>query len=602
MPHPIPRPSHVPYAAQSMAAPRASSRVPGGRWAGALITLAALTALAGCTSTPLPPWPGGPVIGNVSKTMPNAPAPRPAQAGTSVPRPLGTPVPPAPAPRPVQPSATPQAVATPIPAVVLPASGGGQDALAARFPAPGMVYQTPGLAPERRALTTNAELSQWIARLGALPESAQGARAHPLALGTSPRGEPIVGVLIGRLPNAAPATLDGSGKPVVALVAQQQGPDGASAEALLHLAQELARGSLEPLLERIHVLLIPRANPDGAAQNLPGTADGVALDADHLALRSAEARALARALQDHRPAVLVEAREYDAAAPYLERWQLLGRADALVQYASPPNYPEFLRKAAAEWFVPALQQALQAERLSSESFHRLAGQPAGAALDSDHLNPGRLANAQALRSSVALVVASRRTGEPRQDLQRRVHTQVVAMTAVLRQAAERAPALEQVRTFVARETSAQACREPAVLRAEPRRERRDLTLLDPRTGAEQAVSVDWDNGLAPQARDTRTRPCGYWLAADNLRGVEQLRALGLPVLRIAEPGSVLSEGPGLQRRAIDTPAGSHYAPLNHAQALLTMVALEPVADSAGSAMGSVARVLSPPALVFDEAP
>lgn len=598
MPRPDALPSPVPFLG-ALVRPLARGPARPSRWVG---LACAWAALAGCASTPLPPWPGGPVTGSVSKTVPNAPAPRPPQAGAVVPRPLGTVTPPA--TRPSPPATVPaaaQPVVTPIPAVVLPHAGDG-DALAARFPAPGMLYQTPGMAPERRALTTNAEVAQWIARLAALPESAQGTRAHPLALGNSQRGEPIVGVLIGRVPNATPAALDASAKPVVALVAQQQGPDGASAEALLHLAQELTRGALEPVLERVHVLLIPRANPDGAAQNTPGTADGMALDADHLTLRTAEARALARALQDFRPAVLVEAREYDASTPYLERWSLLGRADALVQHASPPNYPEFLRKAATEWFVPALQQGLQAERLSSEGFHRLWGNPTQAVLDSDHLNPGRLANAQALRNSVALVVASRRTAEPRQDLQRRVHTQVVALTAVLRQAAERAPSLEQVRAFVARETSAHACREPAVLRAEARREQRDITLLNPGTGADQTVSVQWDNGLAPQVLDTRTRPCGYWLAADNLRTVEQLRALGLPVLRIAEPGSVLSEGPGLQRRAVDTPAGSYYTPLNHAQALLTIAAMEPLADAAGATPAGVARVLSPPALVFDEAP
>ncbi|WP_345060311.1 M14 family zinc carboxypeptidase [Acidovorax lacteus] len=491
---------------------------------------------------------------------------------------------------------------TPIPAAVVPSMAASGDPLAARFPAPAVVYQTPGLAPHRRALTTLAELADWIARLGALPENARGTRAHPLALGNSARGEPIVGVLIGRVANASPASVDATGKPVIALVGQQQGTDGASAEALLHLAQELARGELEPLLDRIHVLLVPRANPDGAAHNTAGTSSSPPLDADHLALQTPEARALARVLGDYRAAVLVESREYDASQPYLEPWSLVGRADALVQYASPANYPEFLRKAAAEWFAPALQQGLQAERLSSDPFHRLTGATPQAPLDSDHLNPARLANAQALRNSIGLVVASRRTADPMQDLQRRVHTQVVALTAVLRQAAERAASLEQVRTFVARETSAQACREPAVLRAEARRERRDLTLLDPRTGAEQTVSVEWDNGLAPQARETRTRPCGYWLAADNLRAVEQLRALGLPVLRIAEPGSVLSEGNGLQRRAIDTPAGSYYAPLNHGLALLTMAAVEPVGDAPGNAPAGVARVLSPPALVFDEAP
>jgi len=50
------------------------------------------------------------------------------------------------------------------------------------------------------------------------------------------------------------------------------------------VARELAQGLLEPLLARIHVIVVPRANPDGAALGQPGTAQGTDLERDHLSL------------------------------------------------------------------------------------------------------------------------------------------------------------------------------------------------------------------------------------------------------------------------------------------------------------------------------
>ena len=106
------------------------------------------------------------------------------------------------------------------------------------------------------------------------------------------------------------------------------------------------------------------------------------------------------------------------------------------------------------------------------------------------------------------------------------------------------------------------------------------------------------------------------------------------VMRVAEPGAMLAEtyretaretgdrqdvigtiagGTGIVRvqvsavrSAIDAPAGSFYVPLNQPRANLAVAALEPDTQNSYFAnhlideLGNTARIMSPPALVFED--
>lgn len=54
------------------------------------------------------------------------------------------------------------------------------------------------------------------------------------------------------------------------------------------------------------------------------------------------------------------------------------------------------------------------------------------------------------------------------------------MTSALRSASEKVGPLEQVRSFVVKDTSAQACRDQIIVNAAATPTQRDLTFLDPR--------------------------------------------------------------------------------------------------------------------------
>lgn len=496
-----------------------------------------------------------------------------------------------------------------------------------------MAYSTPGLGQDRRAFTTNAEVGQWLRSLtDSSPSSAT--RTRLLNLGMSQSGEPILGLLATRAANTDPETLESSGRPTVVLIGQQHGNEPAGSEALLVVSRELTQGLLEPLLDRINVIVVPRANPDGAAASTRVTANGVDMNRDHLLLNTPETRALAKVVNDYRPILVVDAHEYTVVGRYLEKFNAIQRYDALLQYTTTANYPEFLTKASQEWYHQPMVAALKGQGLTSDWYYTTSTNPDDKRISMGGTQPDTGRNVNGLKNAVSLLIETRGVGIGRMHIQRRVHAQVTAITSALRSTADRAANLEQVRSFVVRDTSAQACRDQVVVEAAATPTQRDLDFLDPETGADKVIRVDWNSSLTLRPTKTRARPCGYWLAASSTTAVERLKLLGLQVLRIAESGSVLADtyretaresgdrqdvigtlagGSGIVRvqvspvrSAIDVPAGSFYVPLNQPRANLAVAALEPDTQNSYFAnrlieeLGQTARVMSTPALVFEE--
>ena len=590
------RTMHLPLRFHSIRAACASRTLP-------LALLLAL--LAGCGSTPLPPWPA------------KAPLP-PVERGRVVAAPLGAPATASPVPTPWAGQAP---AAVPAPTVV--PQPGESSAIAAHFPDPMVRYRTPGLAEGRRAFTTNAEMADWLGTIASAHQGA-GTRTELLRLGPSQQGEPILALVVTRANGTSPDALEASHRPTVLVVAQQHGDEPAGAEALLVLAHELAGGLLEPLLDRINVVLVPRANPDGAELGTRETAAGVDMAKDHLTMSTPEARAIAILARDYRPMLVLDAREFEAGGALRERFSAVQADDALLQYATTANVPEFLSKAAREWYYEPMAAALQTERLRSDWYFEPVAAAGPARVAAGSVLPESVRNASGLKNAVGFVVASRGVGLEREHIQRRVHTQVTAISSALRSTAERSSSLEQVRSFVARDTSALACRNQVVVQTSPTPAQRDIALLDAQTGAERTEHVGWGNPLKLLPTLSHPRPCGYWLAARADNVVDRLKLLGVQVLRVAEPGAMLADSyersgisipsstPGqppttrLYRNTIDAPTGSFYIPMNQPLANLAIAALEPdspagyVAREVIEDVGDVARIVATPSVVFED--
>ena len=520
-------------------------------------------------------------------------------------------------------------------------------ALAARFPDPDIRYRTPAFEPGHDGFTSNAELRALLHGLVRDGSGGSGAtRISLIWLGSSQTGVPLEALHFTRsaaadvlpmpaLPAASGSALTAapkSARPTVLLIGQQHGDEPAGAEALIVIAQELAQGRLQPLLDQIDVLIVARANPDGAALGRRLTASGIDMNRDHLLLRTPEAQALAQLAREYRPIVVADAHEFTALGRFAAKYGAAPRADLQMQYATVANLPEFVTRASAEWFQKPALQRLKAEGLATEWYHTTSADPADLRVSMGGVQPDTGRNVSGLRNAVSLLIETRGSGLGRAQLLRRVHSQVIAISSVLNSAAAHAADLLKLRRFVDADVAAKACQGAVTVEAAATPGEYELPMLDLATGADKRITVAWDSALVLVPKKVRPRPCGYWLGADQSDAVLRLRGLGVQVQRIEQTGALRGEsyaemvrgagseagprsdasgsiadaGPVLRINVklvpalIDVEAGSYYVGLDQPLANLVVAALEPdtpnsyLANRIVSEMSGMARVLRRP--------
>lgn len=497
-------------------------------------------------------------------------------------------------------------VVAPLPTPSVPA------AIAARFPEPAVSFATPAFEAGRTAFTTNAELGAVLRRIergNTLGEHATD--VNVLSLGVSQMGEPIEAIAFTR-PPPSPAVAH---RPTVVLLAGQHGDEPAGTEALIVVAQDLAAGRFARILERVDVVVLPRANPDGAAAFTRNAADGTDVNRDHLLLSTPEARAIAKLMVDVAPIVALDLHEYPVSAAFTAKFGGVQRFDALIQYATVANLPAFVTKAAEEWFRVPLIAGLRGAGMSVDWYSTMSTDPGDRTLTMGSVGPQVGRNTSGLRDAVSLLVETRGGGMGRVDLKRRVNTHVTAVGNVLTSAARHADDLVKLRQFVERDTIAQACRGEVVLEAAPTPSEYTTQMLDPTTGDVRRLTVSWQSALQLRVLKTKSRPCGYWLAESESEAVRRLRLLGVEVQRLDELGELRGESfrlvarepigpdaaasdPGAATRLkvqtlptlLDVPVGSYYVSLEQPLANIAVAVLDPESPAGYAANGVIADV------------
>jgi len=480
-------------------------------------------------------------------------------------------------------------------------------AVLARYADVPIALDAPGLKPGRNDFTSQAEMEAWLAALQArVPGLVLG------SLGRSQQGRDIPYLLFTKEGLSDPAAIVALGRPILWFIGLQHGNEPAGGEAMLALAAMLAEGDLKPFLDKVSVVVVPRANPDGAAAFTRATASRADLNRDHILLTLPESAALHAKLIALPPDVVIDAHEFSVANRWLQKFAVIEASDAMYLYATHPMVHPAVTSLADGLFRPALERAWKTYGLTSFWYHTTSYRPDDRLVSMGGNAPGIARNTFGLMGAVSFLIETRGVGVGLQGFQRRVATHVVGAQAVIATAAAEAARL--------RDTVVQARRAGAADRADLIVAHRlavapvDLPMLDPATAADKPTTVQFKDSRAVTPTVTRPRPAGYLLPGNAVitwRNPLPLNTIGICALTasvtIEVEAFILKNAPKAGNResinpdqsveielvpkTLTVPAGTFYVPMNQPAAGVIAAALEP--DSPGSFIGTGILAMPP---------
>ena len=468
----------------------------------------------------------------------------------------------------------------------------------ARYPDIPIALDTPALRPGRTTFTTQGELEAYIAGLTAAPASA--AHVSRLTLGGTPGGRDIPALLLTREGAATPAAVMQLGRPIVWLIGQQHGNEPAGGEAALALARALADGELTPLLDKLSVVIVPRANPDGAAADHRENAAGLDINRDHGLLSQPEIKLIHALVQQLPPAVVIDAHEFTVGRRWVEKLGGLQAVDLMLLSSTHPMTPPVVRSLAERVFQPAIEAAIARHGISSFVYHTTSSRAGERSISVGGNAPGIARNAFGLMGAVSFLLETRGVGIALDSFQRRVATHYIAASAILRTAADQADALV-ASVAAARHTLSDPIGD-IVLSHTVAKAFAALPLIDPVTGADRIATINMLDTRVVTSSERRARPAGYVIGADRVAEIrEQLSLLGASLCTFTRTWTLpveryeIIDHAHAERRAINPErslqvrvladqqtfdAGSVFVLLDNANATRIQLALEP--DAPGS--------------------
>jgi Zinc carboxypeptidase len=472
-------------------------------------------------------------------------------------------------------------------------------AVLARYPDVPIALDTPALTPGRADFTSQAEMEAYLAALKArVPGLVLG------SLGRSAQGRDIPYLVFTKEGLTDAAAIVALGRPILWFIALQHGNEPAGGEATLALAARLADGALKSYLDRVTVVVVPRANPDGAAAFTRSTGSGADLNRDHLLLALPESAALHAKLVELRPDVVIDAHEFSVANRWLQKFAVIEASDAMLLYATHPMVQPAITALADGVFRPALEAAWKAHGLTGFWYHTTSYRPDDKLVSMGGNAPGIARNAFGLMGAVSFLIETRGVGVGLQAFQRRVATHVLAAEAVIATAAADPRRLRDTVTEARRAST--AARGDLIVTHRLAVAPVDLPMLDPATAADKPTSVPFQDSRAVTATAKRTRPAGYLLVGDAAAVANRLALNTIAVCALAASAGVEAEAfilkgavkrsnresinpdqsveVELAKKSLTLPAGALFVPMHQPAAALAAAALEP--DSPGSFIGT----------------
>jgi hypothetical protein len=472
-------------------------------------------------------------------------------------------------------------------------------AVLARYPDVAVALDAPALKPGRTDFTSQAEMEAYLAALKRrVPGLVLG------SLGRSAQGREIPYLIFTKEGLTDAAAIVALGRPILWFIGLQHGNEPAGGEAMLALAAKLADGALKPYLDRVTVVVVPRANPDGAAAFTRATGSGADLNRDHILLALPESAALHAKLIELPPDVVIDAHEFSVANRWLQKFAVIEASDAMFLYATHPMVDPAITALADRVFRPALEAAWQTHGLTSFWYHTTSYRRDDKLVSMGGNAPGIARNAFGLMGAVSFLIETRGVGVGMQAFQRRVATHVLAAEAVIATAAADPRRLHET-VLEARRASA-AARADLVVAHRLAVEPVNLPMIDPETARDRPTTVPFKDSRAVAATEKRARPAGYVLMGEAAAVVDRLALDMVAVCSLAAPATIAAEAFMLKgavkrtnresinpdqsvevelvAKSLALPAGTLFVPMAQPAAALAAAALEP--DSPGSFVGT----------------
>lgn len=410
-------------------------------------------------------------------------------------------------------------------------------AVASKFSVPDVNYDTPAFKAGKQDFTLHKEMMDYVYGI-----QKNSSNIQIRNIGYSQEGREIPLLVFSKSNTVDGERLIKSQRPTVFIIGQQHGNEPAGGEAALVLAKRLAEGDLNYLLERINVLVVPRANPDGAEEFNRVTISGVDVNRDHLLLNSPEAQAIAKVTREYMPDIVVDSHEFTALGRWVKKFGLVQSQDALIQYATNANVPAKLTEAADALFRAPVVEALKEKNFAVSWYYTTSKKNLhDHTISMGGIKPNVGRNVNGLRNSLSFLIEVRGVGIGKAHLKRRVRTSELLLTNMLKQTYKNDKAVLKLTQNVSEEVTAMACKGDIVIDGKRLIEKRDLTFFDAVTGEEKVINADWRSSLKIVPTLTRPRPCGYVIDGSQTVAVERLRKLGVRVSTIKEPTTVKAE-------------------------------------------------------------